>query len=59
MSSNLSHPLVSSSGNLDAYDSLVTWTLLSDAAGRVLGDDGGVGRLRSEITEAARLVAPW
>ncbi|GBF96786.1 hypothetical protein Rsub_09642 [Raphidocelis subcapitata] len=59
MDAALTRPLVASSGNLDAFDALVTWRLLSDAAGRVLGDDGGRARLASEIAAAERLVAPW
>jgi hypothetical protein len=59
MAPDLSRPLVASSGNLDALDAVVTFRLLSDAAARALGDEGGRGRLREEIAAAAALVAPW
>jgi hypothetical protein len=59
MDATLTRPLVASSGNLDAFDALVTWRLLSDAAARALGDDGGRERLASEIAVAGCLVAPW
>jgi hypothetical protein len=59
MAPDLSRPLAPSSGNLDAFDALVTFRLLADAAGRVLGDEGGQGRLRREIAAAQALVAPW
>jgi len=59
MSQDLSRPLAPSSGNLDAYDALVIWRLLSDAADRVLGDEGGGGRLGAEVEAARKLVAPW
>lgn len=59
MDAALSRPLVSSTGNLDALDALVSWTLLARAAERALGDEGGAGRLAAERRAAATLVAPW
>ncbi|KIZ06910.1 hypothetical protein MNEG_1036 [Monoraphidium neglectum] len=60
MTIDLSRPLVSSSGMLDALDSLVTFQLLEAAAGRALGDErGGAPRLDGQIVVAAALVAHW
>ncbi|KAI8476258.1 MAG: hypothetical protein J3K34DRAFT_455827 [Monoraphidium minutum] len=67
MSADLSRPLVSSSGNLDALDALVTIKLLRAAGARALGGGGGddgdapaaAAGLRRVEAAAAALVAPW
>jgi hypothetical protein len=69
MSIDLSHPAVSSMGNLDPYDGLVTCTLLQQAADKTLtGTDGqgldtagldqGSGRkvLQAEIADLQSMV---